>query len=116
MSGPFDREELMNRVDGDAEFLAETVAILDEDSPSMLDELRAAAAAGDAERLAMAAHAFKGMAANFCAEAVAATALRLEAMGRDGNVADAEATVATLVEEAAQLSHALHVLVESLQA
>ena len=33
MSSAFDEDALMDRVDGDVEFLEETIAVLDEDSP-----------------------------------------------------------------------------------
>ncbi len=68
MTDAFDRDELMERLDGDVEFLAETVEILDEDGPTLLAEVRAAAAAREPERIASAAHAIKGMVSNFCAE------------------------------------------------
>lgn len=68
MTDIFDKDELMERLDGDIEFLAETVEILEEDGPSLIEELRAAAAEADAERIAQAAHAIKGMVSNFCAQ------------------------------------------------
>ena len=52
MSEPFDRASLLDRVDHDTEFLAETVALLVGDAPPLLEEIRRAAAAGDAKRLA----------------------------------------------------------------
>ncbi len=40
----FDEQALMDRVDGDLEFLDETIAMLDEDCPSLLDQIEAARA------------------------------------------------------------------------
>ena len=75
MSAVFDQTALMDRVDHDIEFLAETVAMLDEDSPSLLEQIRAAVAAGDAAALVAPAHALKGMLANFCAASAEGAAL-----------------------------------------
>ena len=74
MSCAFDEEALLERVDGDIEFLEETVAMLDEDSPALLEAIRAAVRSSDAAALVKAAHALKGMLANFCAEPAAAAA------------------------------------------
>ena len=68
MSDAFDENALMDRVDDDVEFLEETVTMLDEDSPALLEQIRVAAASGDAPALVKPAHALKGMLANFCAE------------------------------------------------
>ena len=68
MQDAFDENALMDRVDGDVEFLEETISMLDEDSPALLEQIRTAAASRDAENLVQAAHALKGMLANFCAE------------------------------------------------
>ncbi len=43
MSDAFDEAALMERVDGDVEFLQETIAMLDEDCPALLDQVHAAA-------------------------------------------------------------------------
>ena len=46
MPDAFDEVALMDRVDGDVEFLEETIAMLDEDSPALLEQIRTAAASG----------------------------------------------------------------------
>ena len=61
MSDAFDENALMDRVDDDVEFLEETVTMLDEDSPALLEQIRVAAASGDAAALVKPAHALKGM-------------------------------------------------------
>ena len=116
MPEPFDKDDLMDRVDGDAEFLAETVEILDEDGPPLLAEIREAAGALDAERLARAAHTYKGMVNNFCAEPAASAAQRVEEMGRTGTLDGVEQAVAAIEEESKRLKTALGALVRSLQA
>ena len=108
MPDAFDEDALMDRVDGDVEFLEETMAMLEEDSPALLGEIRAAVNAGDAAALAKSAHALKGMLANFCAEPAQAAAAELETMGRQEQLADVNAAVARVEEETARLTDALH--------
>ena len=115
MPDPFDKEALMDRLDGDVEFLAETVEILDEDGPPLMEELRAAAAAADAERIAKAAHAIKGMVSNFCAEPAHAASLRIEEMGRAGAIDDVDEAIAGLENESTRLKSALVDFVQGLQ-
>ena len=86
MSEMFDRAELMDRVDNDAEFLADTVEMLGEESPALFEQLRAALASGDPAALATAAHTLKGMLGNFCAEPAREAAAELEALGRAGGL------------------------------
>jgi len=108
MSDVFDQTELMERVDDDVEFLAETIEMLDEDSPSLLAEIEAAVAARDAGALVTPAHALKGMLANFCAASAEAAARELEFMGREEQLTDVEAAVARVQAETQRLRDALH--------
>ena len=108
MSSAFDEDALMDRVDGDLEFLAETVAMLNEDSPALLDEICAAAAAGDATALVKPAHALKGMLANFCAEPAVTAARELEMMGREERLVDVAAAAEKAQRETEQLQAALN--------
>ncbi len=107
MLNAFDEHALMERVDGDVEFLKETVAMLDEDSPALLGEIIAAAGSGDAEALIGPAHALKGMLANFCAEPAETAARRLELMGREGRLDDAQAAADRVRSETERLKEAL---------
>ncbi len=108
MSDAFDEAALMERVDGDVEFLEETIAMLDDDCPSLLDRIRAAADARDAAALVKPAHALKGMLANFCAEPAQAAARELEILGREERLTDVDAAVARVEDETARLTEALH--------
>ena len=49
MSEVFAKKDLLDRVDGDTEFLEETVAMLDEDCPALLEKIRTAVASNDAQ-------------------------------------------------------------------
>ena len=108
MLDAFDENALMERVDGDIEFLDETIAMLDEDSPTLLNGIHAAAGSGDAAALIRSAHALKGMLANFCAEPAEAAARELETMGREGRLADLHRAVDRVQSETERLRKALH--------
>jgi len=108
MSGPFDEQALMDRVDGDVEFLEETIAMLDEDCPDLLSQIQTAASSGDAEALVKPAHALKGMLANFCAEPAETAALEVEMMGREQRMAEVRSAVETLQTETERLRDALN--------
>ncbi len=104
----FDETALMDRVDGDVEFLGETIAMLDEDLPGLLEQIRAAVAAGDAAALVKPAHALKGMLANFCAEPAQGAARELESMGREERLAGADAAVVRMEDETGRLMESLN--------
>jgi HPt (histidine-containing phosphotransfer) domain-containing protein len=113
MSNAFDENALMNRIDGDLEFLEETIAMLDEDSPVLLDQIRNSAAARDAESLVRATHALKGMLANFCAEPAEAAARKLEMMGREGRLTDVDTAADQVQQETQRLLAVLHEFLRS---
>ncbi len=102
-----DREALMDRVGGDVEFLQEIAGLFQEDCPKLMEEIRAAVSAGDAHGLERAAHTLKGSVSNFGAEAARAAALRLESMGRAGDLAPASEAYTALQNEIARFNAAL---------
>ena len=112
MSHLFDKETLLDRIDNDMEFLAETVEMLEEDGPDLLGQIRQAVELGDCEALVEAAHAYKGMVANFCADSTVAAAFKLETMGNSGDLAGADDALAVLEDLGGQLTEALRELVE----
>ena len=109
----FDQADLMDRVDDDLEFLEETVAMLEEDSPALLQAVRDATEARDADALASSAHALKGMLANFCAPAAVAAALTLETMGRQQQLAEAPPAMQQVETEVARLLEALRRFIQA---
>jgi HPt (histidine-containing phosphotransfer) domain-containing protein len=113
MSPAFDRDELMDRVDGDLEFLAETVEMLDEDAAPLLEQIRAAVAARDAGALVSPAHTLKGMLANFCADAAERVARELEMGGREKSLGAADTLVKKLQMEVDQLRAELQTFLEA---
>ena len=106
-----DRKALLIAFDHDWNFLAEVFEMFRSDYPNMLDGLRRAVAAGDADGVKRAAHALKGMVGNFQAKAAAAAAFDLEKMGRNGLLDGAEAACETLAREIAHLEETLAQLV-----
>ncbi len=108
MSQPFDEQALLDRVDGDVEFLEETIEMLEDDVPPLLEQLGQATASRNAEVLVTSAHAIKGMLANFCAEPAEAAARELEMMGREERLVDVAMPADRVQRETEQLQAALH--------
>jgi two-component system sensor histidine kinase/response regulator len=102
-----DRTELLERMGGDREILAEIVGLFLRDCPKELAELSEAVARGDAVRIERAAHALKGEVSNLASAPATAAALRLELMGREGNLAGANEAFADLERAVEQLKVAL---------
>jgi HPt (histidine-containing phosphotransfer) domain-containing protein len=112
MSEVFDERALMDRIDGDLEFLEETISMLDEDSPDLLRQIQEAAAQVDADAVVGPAHTLKGMLANFCAKSAETAAREVEMMGREHRMINIESAVATLQKETKKLTEALHSFLE----
>lgn len=98
---PFDYRTALDRVGGDAELLKELAQLFLEESARMLAELRAASQRADVKTIERTAHGLKGAVANFGACAATEAALRLEQLGREGNLAEVESALATLEAELA---------------
>jgi HPt (histidine-containing phosphotransfer) domain-containing protein len=92
----FDPNELLERVDNDWDFLADTVQMLETDGRALMDEIRLAAATGDAAGLGRAGHTIKGMISNFCSPATPASAVEVERIGKAGDLAAAAPAVDAL--------------------
>ncbi len=101
----WDREEALARVGGDVELLADLVRLFCEESPKLVAAVREAVERRNARALERAAHALRGSVSNFSARPVAETALRLELMGRAGEL-----------DSAVELSRDLEAHIEQLKA
>ena len=97
----------MKRVGGNVKLLQEIVHLFLAECPRLLGEVREAVAGGDATRLYRAAHTLKGTVANFKAPAVVDAALRLELMGRSGQLDGSHEVCRTLEAEVERLGKAL---------
>ncbi len=96
MSQTFNEQELMERVDNDLSFLADTVQMLETDGRNLLAGIRSALAAGDAATVGRTAHTLKGMISNFCAAGAQALALEVEQAGKAGDCPAAAAAAGRL--------------------
>ena len=76
--------QVLARVGGDRQLLAEISRLFVDDAPRHLSRIGQAIGGRDADALRRAAHALTGAAANFEAETVVAAARALEDIGRDG--------------------------------
>jgi len=95
----FDRAGMLERVEGDEDFLSEIVRIFLDEMPNAAEELRAAGDAGDFKALAGAAHKLRGALANICAPAATAAALLLEHEANAKNADAARRGLAGLMHE-----------------
>src|SRR5262249_38289055 len=81
--GILDREEIRQRVGGNRQLLRRMVKAFFEECPRLLNELNAALATGDAQRLRRAAHTLKSAVGTFGAREGYELAYRLETMGHE---------------------------------
>ena len=82
----FNRAELLSRVDGDEEFMGTLVTMFRESLGTSLATLKAEAAAGRLDKLAVAAHALKGLAANVSANTIRTLATSLDRAAKSGAI------------------------------
>ena len=113
MATTFNEHELLERVDNDVGFLAETVEMIAADGPGLMEQLRAALTAGDAAGVTRHAHAIKGMISNFCAPEAQAAALAVEKLGKAGDAAGAAGPAEELGAKLAALTAELQALVRA---
>jgi CheY-like chemotaxis protein/HPt (histidine-containing phosphotransfer) domain-containing protein len=102
-----DRAVALERVGGDLELLRELALMFIAEAPSWLEGLVNAVTAGDAAALKRVAHTLKGAVGTFGAKRASDAALRLEELGRKGNLAEAPAALAEAQEAVARLLRAL---------
>jgi len=79
------------------------------ETPELLAAIQAAIAHGDGCALERAVHSLKGTLRSFGAQAASEAALRLEVMGRDGEVTHAIPAYTELAKEVAHVGQALTV-------
>jgi HPt (histidine-containing phosphotransfer) domain-containing protein len=101
----------LKKLDGDEELLCELAEIFLDQSPALIAAIEAAITSGDAGELRRAAHTLKGSTHVIGGRALAAAALRLESMGREGRLNEAAAAFADLGESVARLKPALELAI-----
>jgi two-component system, sensor histidine kinase and response regulator len=105
-----DYAALLAGVDGSRRLLRELVRLFLADCPQRLAEIKEAIRGGDAGALSRAAHSLKGSVGNFAAKYAFAAARRLEIMGRDGSLDNADEALMTLESELVRLTEELRKL------
>lgn len=103
-------DALLESVGGDQEFLAELLQTYFDDSPRLLEAMRAALAADNAEEFRRAAHSFKSNSKNFGAVVLSELAKGLEEMGKSGMLEGAAVRIAQAEAEYARVKAALRAL------
>jgi CheY-like chemotaxis protein len=98
-----DRDRILEQIGGSAETLNEIVELFAAESAKLMTRIRGAITNEDTSELQRAAHTLKGSIRIFGAERPAEAALRLETMGRDKNLLDAEQAWQVLVKEIERL-------------
>jgi HPt (histidine-containing phosphotransfer) domain-containing protein len=101
----WDIPELLERLDGDEEFLRELLVIFQQDAPKNLEASRQALAARNCADLTRAAHTLKGMLKNLAMKAAAQTAAALEDAARKDRVAESGEHFLVLERELEVLRH-----------
>jgi len=91
--------ELLERVDGDRELIAELLDLIRHDYPGQIEAMRRAIACNNGEALEQLAHAMKGALGNLAAITGAEIVGELERIGRAGHTADAAKRLTELEAE-----------------
>ena len=114
MTDVFDRQELLEELDGDREFLEESLEILMADAPPLIDQIRDGIENNDAEKIRIAAHTIKSMVGNFCAQPAFQAALHVETIGQNGDLAGCAAGLPPLENELNRLQQELRKFLDEL--
>ena len=109
----FDMTEALENVGGDMDLLKEIIEIFLEDFPKQMKEIQEGIDKGDAHVVERAAHSLKGSVANFAAKRAHEAAYRLEVLGREVNLGEANEALADLEKEIEGLKGALDSAVKS---
>ena len=86
--GAVNLRELLTRVENDHDLLRELIDIFKKDLPRLLQSLQESVAREDMENVEATSHALKGMLSALSVTQAAATASRLEKMGREGRTSN----------------------------
>jgi two-component system sensor histidine kinase/response regulator len=107
MSGVFDGEEILERVGGDRELLADLVVLLKEECDHLVPAIQEAVEEEDPTVLEQAAHKLKGSVGQMAAGFAYGTARELEHCGRTGEIGSAREPAGRLEAEIVALLEAL---------
>jgi two-component system, sensor histidine kinase and response regulator len=94
-----DREEALERLQGDGELLAELAEVFLKDDSGLLEKIRSSLSEGNLIGLRRTAHAIRGSAGNFAARRVVNAALDLENAADNGDLAECHRLASVLEAE-----------------
>jgi two-component system sensor histidine kinase/response regulator len=103
----FDLPKALEVVDGDKDLFKEIVDLFLENLPDSIAQIREAIANNDANALDKAAHSLKGSVGNFGTKRAFEAAYRLELMGKEGRLAEADVALSELEKELTDLEVAM---------
>jgi len=103
----FDKAALIDYVDGNQELLTRVVRRFLESGPQLLSQIGDALARGDSKAVEFHAHKLKGGVSNFFAQAAWNAALRLETMGQNRDLSQADGAYRDLQEQILGLQEGL---------
>ncbi|MGR8949099.1 MAG: Hpt domain-containing protein [Gammaproteobacteria bacterium] len=106
-----DKDELLDEIDGDWEFLEESVEMLKEDHAELIAAIRTGVRNNDVEAVWQGAHTVKSMVGNFAAKLAYETALAIETKGRNNEIDGIATSVNALESEVQRLISALEALI-----
>ena len=95
------------QAEGEPDLVQELVGMYRAETPGLLADIRAAMAAGEADKLRHAAHSLKGSSNNLGVRQVAALSAEIEKKGRSGTVEGVDALLAQLEREFERAAQAL---------
>jgi two-component system, sensor histidine kinase and response regulator len=99
----FDRDAILRRVGADPDLLLELVSVFQSESVELLHDIRRAVSRRDGAALQRAAHSLKGALTTLAASAASQAALRLESIGREGDLGHVDAAWSALQHEMKRL-------------
>ena len=105
-----DKTAILARLDGDEELLKELGGLFLNDCPTLMKDVRDAASTQDSKALERTSHTLKGSIGNFCATSAYEAALKLEMMGRAGDMSNVVQALEALEYEIPRLQRALSAL------
>jgi two-component system sensor histidine kinase/response regulator len=109
-------QEVLERVDGDRDFLRELLAIFREDSRECMERARNTVANGELQQLSREAHTMKGMLNNLAMSLGAGIAAELELAAKNGRKGECEQLIARLENALAAIQPEIEVLMSEVKA
>ena len=109
-----DRPAILARLGGNTELLAEMVDLFFRECPRWMEQVHQAVANSDARAVEHSAHALKGAVSNFTSDGPFKLALRLESLGRSGDLGGVSEVHVALQKEIAELNFALNAMQKEL--